>query len=347
MSHGENICKPSRRNGFTLIELLISLALFLIALSAIFGILRLANIQRNTINTRTDALNGAKFSLNYIRKDAINAGLGYHLVGGIAPDNFAQPLLNMPADADVERDFLTGIMAGNDVNPNALNPAKSTDTIAFVSRDVNFNGGNLINFTATSAAANGVNVQTAQAVNDVSQPFDLYLLEFGSGTSQIVGMATGVPDSNTIQFAAGDPLGLNQTATGAGSNQSLLVSGGSISGTLKRINLVSYSVTNDGVLIRKTYGNKSSQDANVQIETRELIYGVKDFQIQYVLENGTTTDDPSNGNDGQNNQKMMNKVVEIQMTITVVQDDNGLPQASAPITFKETVSTRNLHYPNG
>lgn len=338
---------PNEENGFTLIELMVSMTVFLIVIAAVFSVMRFATLQSNTINTRTDALKGAKIALSYVRRDAINAGLGFNKVGGLITDDFISPLLNIPPDPDSERDFLTGILAGNNVNSNSLNGSVKTDSIAFVSRDLNFNNKNLLNFSQTSKVGDSVEVQTPQSIENIVQPNDLYLFELSSGTSQIVGMVTSLTDNNTLKLSPGDPLNINQSANGIDSGQSLLVSSGSVSGTIKKMNLVCYSVTEDGILVRKTFGNQTEKDVNTQIEVRELILGVKDFQVKYLLDDGTTTDDPSNGNNGQENQKQMNRIVEIQVSITVVQEDTGLPQATEPITFKEFISTRNLRYSEG
>jgi hypothetical protein len=186
-------------------------------------------------------------------------------------------------------------------------------------------------------------VQTAPNQAQNCKPYDLYLL--ATDTSQMVGLVTEAPTASAFKLgfgAAVDPLGVNQSATGTGTNQSLFV-GASKTGTLKKINLVTYSVSPDGVLLRTTYGNNTGQPMDQQIQVRELIYNVQNFQVNYLMEDGTMTSDPSSGNNGRLNQQKMNRIIQIEINMTVLQSDTGM-QMSAPIGIKEVISARNLRY---
>ncbi len=351
----KNSEKISTQIGMTLVELLISLTIFLIGIAAIYGVLRLATIQKNTVNSRTDQLRSARIALEYVRRDALNAGYGFHRTGGNMPDNAGNGLFGLAGDSDSQRDFLTSVIAGNNLNTNALNFGGRTDVVAFISRDPSFNRANpadtstsgaLITYTAATASGNAVNVTTTANGCTNCNKYDLYLLESASGTTQLVGMVTSKLSNNSIQFSPGadDPFGLNQSASASGDNQSLLVTtaGG---GTIKRLNMISYSVTNAGVLVRTRYGNQTGLPASQQREVRELVYGVSDFQIKYYMEDGTTIDDPSNANDGRTNQIKMNNVVQIQLSVTLASDSSdGQPKVTTPIVIKEFISTKNLRY---
>ncbi|MBS1794551.1 MAG: prepilin-type N-terminal cleavage/methylation domain-containing protein [Acidobacteria bacterium] len=332
------------QKGVTILELLLSMTVFLIGIAAIYGVTRLATIQKNTVNSRTDQLRSARIALEYIRRDGLNAGFGFHRTGGNIPDNAGNTLFNMPADTDTQRDFMTSVMAANNVNSNLLNFGGYTDAVIFISRDPSFNSGALVNYTGAAASGNAVNVTTAANACANCSVFDVYLFESSSGTTQMMGMLTTKNSSSSVQFSPGDPLGLNQSATGSGDAQSLLVTtaGG---GTIKRVNIVSYSVTSAGVLVRKKYGNQTGLLASQQIETRELVYGVSDFQIKYYMEDGTTVDDPSLANNGRTNQIKMNSVVQIQVSITLASDANdSQPKVTTPVVIKEFISTKNLRY---
>jgi prepilin-type N-terminal cleavage/methylation domain-containing protein len=337
--------KITAEQGFTLIELIISLVIFLVSIAAIFGILRISMIQRNTVDIRTDQFRSARIAMEYIRRDALNAGYGYHRTGGNVGDNAASNLLGIASDADTVRDLLTSIIAGNDRNTNTLATAGVlTDSVSFVSRDTAFNNGNLVAFNGVVASGTAVDVTTAPNGNANCQLFDLYLIESLTGTSQVLGVVSAIPDNTKIRFAPGDPLNINQSATGVGEAQSLLV-GFTTGGTAKKVNLVSYSVTNDGVLVRRRFGNQTGMGAANQIESRELVYGVSDFQVLYYMENGTTVADPSLNNNGRANQITMNDVVQIQLTITLASPKNDISsKANAPIVLKEYISTKNLRY---
>lgn len=338
--------KSKSEKGFSLMELVTSMSIFLIGVAAIYSLTQFATIQRNTVSTRTDQLRSIRIALEYIRRDTLNAGFGYHRTGGNSQDNVGTGLFGLASDGDTERDLLTSVIAGNNINSNSLNFGGTTDVIALMSRDKTFNSGNLMNYTGAAANGTAVDVTTATGAAANCNKYDLYLFESSGGTTQVIGMVTSKIDNSKIQLARNtdDPFGLNQLANGTGEAQSLLVTtaGG---GTIKRINLVSYSVTNAGVLVRKRYGNQSSGGATGQIETRELVYGVSDFQVKYFLEDGTTVDDPSSNNNGRTNQIKMNNVVQVQITITLAADStSGQPQVTTPITIKEFISTKNLRY---
>lgn len=339
--------QDGRQNGFSLLELMIALVIFLVTISAIYGVARIASIQRTNVSQKTDALKGARIALSYIRRDALNAGLSYHRIGGLSRDNFANGLIGLPMDTDSDWDLLTGILGGNNVNPNVLNGSNGTDTIAFAYRDLTFNDGNPLNYTSATTSSSTVNINTATNGAANARKYDLYLFETGTtNQTQIIGMATDVTGGNLIQLAVGDPLGINQAANGSGSNKSLLATNNG-AGTIKRVNWVSYSVTNNGVLVRKTFGNKNGQPAAEQIETRELIYGVKDMQIKYLLDDKTVSDDPSLNNNSRINQAKMNQIVQIEVIITILPPKESSQSPDAPITIKETISTRNLRYDIG
>ena len=351
------------QKGLSIIELLITLTVFLIAVGAIFGVMRIAIIQRNTTSNRTDQLRSARVSVDFIRRDAINAGFGFHRTGGNVPDNMANSLFGIPGDSDTERDLMTAIVAGNNVSTNSINPDTNArmDTVAFFSRDPYFNppdpsasptptpvsndevakNGRLIKFLRAKNTSTTVYVETDNEAAKNCRVNDLYLLESDSGLTQVLGMATAVSGNNKISFAIGDPLGLNQSATGTGENKNLLMTetGG---GIIKKVNLISYSVTNDGILVRQRYGNQTGAN---QIERRELVYGVSDFQVKYLMEDGKVVDNPSNNHNGRTNQQIMNNVVQIQVSITIVPNYNGSQDVPGkPLTIKEYISTRNLRY---
>ncbi|MCU1289658.1 MAG: hypothetical protein JWN60_1887 [Acidobacteria bacterium] len=328
--------------GFTILELVISMIIFLIATAAIFSVMQIAAIQKNTTNNRTDQLRSARIALEYIRRDTLNAGLGYHRTGGNVADDAGFGLFGFPKDADTQRDLLVSIFGGDDLTENNLNPGKKMDFIGFASRNQTFNDGKLVNFTSTGKTGETVNLTTAAGGAANCAVNDLYLIESDSGTTQVIGMATAVTGKNTISLARTDPFGINQSATGTGESLNLLMTTTG-SGTIKKINLVTYGITDKGVLVRKSFGNQGT--AGNQVEQRELVYGVKDFQVKYFMEDGTTVDNPSGNNNGRDNQIKMNNVVQVQISVTVIPTVEAGPRSVAsPITIKEFISTKNLRY---
>lgn len=348
---------PIRGNesGFSLLELLISVVIFLIFISAVYGLMRIGNIQKENVTGHTEVIKNARLSLNTIGRDAVNAGFGYSRVGGFAPDNLTNLRMNLPADADTQQDLLTSILSGNDINTNTfLPPTGRTDVVSFIYRDITFNAGDsILLVNAVDLGGNGVRVTTAPGDAAVASLFDLYLVSDGARTA--IGLVTGViPSTNTIDFRIGasDPLGVNAPYDGAADVRSRLRSCSTPTEngcfdysnriTAKRITWVSYSVNNDGTLIRTLYGNNTGQPAAAQIQQQPIAYNVRDLQLRYLLRDGTVSDDPSNGNANQVN---MNNVIQVNVNVsTIVRVVINGVETEKIININSTFSTKNLNY---
>ena len=357
--------KPtSRERGFSLLELMIALLIFMIVTGAIYGLMQLGMYDRNRSSRRSDVLKNARVAVHMIGRDVLNAGLGYHRRGAIVPDNFNSTRLGVTADVDSVRDMLTAVVAGNDLYTNNLNtdPNLRTDQIAFAYRDMEFNAGDVINLSGVSAGGTlAVPRLTANTATGAAaaQPYDLYLVE--SDTSQVLIMATSVNGSNTIDAAPGDPVGLNQALNGTGQNGSLLrrctsssdTNCTTYSATAKRVFLVSYKVKPDGTLIRTVYGNNRGAGSTAQIQELPLAYNIEDFQIKYILGDGTASDKPSAGPDNivgttDDDWQGLNAVRQVQITVKVQSTDiDEKTQKPESITITSTFATRNLGYDAG
>lgn len=368
--------KYNLENGFSLIELLVAMMLFMIITGVIWGFFRIGSIGKDRASRRADVMKNARAAMHLIGRDALNAGLSFNTNGAIVPDNFVANRLGIPPDVDAQRDVLTGIIAGNNINTNILAPTINdrTDLVAFAFRDMDFTPGActapapvgvLINLRDAAA---GPTAATVRLTTDNCQATgarinDLYLVE--SDTSQIAVMPTAVPaggTNNKIDFAPGDPLGLNQALNQTGIDKSLL---NKCSATvtsdcttyvasLKRFFWVLYKVKSDGTLVRITYGN--NRDGTVaadQIQEMPLAYNIQNMQISYVLENGTVTENPAAGPDGvagtaDDTPSNANFVRQIMISVTVQSVENdeqtGRPES---ITLNASFSTRNLEYDAG
>ncbi len=350
--------------GFSLLELMIAMVIFIIISGAIFGLMQLGNYDRNRASRRSDVLKNARVAVHMIGRDVLNAGLGYHRRGAVVPDNFNTTRLGVPADVDAVRDMLTSVVCGNDLYTNNLNLDTSvrTDSIAFAYRDVDFNGGNVIDLLGVSAGSSASVPRLTSKTGTgfaAARPFDLFLIE--SDTSQVLAMATAVNGANTIDAATGDPIGVNQALNGTGQAGSVLRQCTSstdqncttYSATAKRVFLVSYRVKADGTLVRIIYGNNRGALAADQIQELPLAYNVEDMQVKYILEDGAPSDNPSVGPDGlvgttDDDWQGFNLVRQVVVTITVQSTENdektGKPES---ITMTSTFNTRNLGYDAG
>jgi prepilin-type N-terminal cleavage/methylation domain-containing protein len=354
----------SSQSGFSLLELVVVLAIFSIVSAAIFGLLQVGRIERNRSSRRSDVLKNARVAIHMIGRDALNAGLGFHRAGAVAPDNFVSTTLGVTPDVDTERDLLTSIVAGDNINDNDLlaNPAARTDSVAFSYRDMDFNSGNLIMLQNVSNDAGTpaipyVNTTANGAVN--ARVHQLYLVE--SDTTQVAIMATNVSGNNRIEAAPGDPLLLNQALNGVGALGSVLrqcvdqndENCTTYVATAKRFNLVNYRVRADGTLVRIVYGNNVGAATTAQVQEQPLAYSVEDLQIEYVLQNGTVTSRPNAGPDGivgnaDDFTEGFNQIRQITVRITVQSTERdertGEPER---LTLNATFSARNMEYDAG
>lgn len=355
--------------GFSMVEVVVSMVIFLIVTGSVFGLLRIGRFDRNRASDRADIMKNARAAIHLIGADALNAGLGYHRTGAMVPNNFINARLGVPTDPAAPRDTLTAVIAGNNIFTNNIqeDPTVKTDTVAFAYRDLDFNPGTSLNSGQTISligAKNGASaavarVQTAAGQAAAINNYDLYLIE--SDSSQVAVMANSKVDNSNVDFAPGDPLGLNQAFNGSDSSQSLLkkctakitTNCTTYLASLKRFFWVSYKVKADGTLVRTLFGNNNTGTASQQIQEQPLAYNVKDMQITYVLRDGTVSDNPSAGPDkiaGTADDVVNNLNLIRQMTITLqVASTEVDEQTKKPIviTVNETLSLRNLEYDAG
>jgi type II secretory pathway pseudopilin PulG len=347
--------------GFSIVELMVSMIVFMIFMGAIYGALRIGTIQKTTASAQTDVIKNARLSLNTIGRDAVNAGFGYSPVGAYAPDNFLTARMGIPSDANTAHDLLTSVISGNDINTNALLPVGRTDVIGFVYRDVSFNGGAPLGIErGETFGTTGVELTARVDPSAFTNPYDLFLISEGTRTS--LGLVTAVPGTGRkLRFSTGvlDPLGVNMRYTGTIDNRSKLFAcdplptppisqdcldydGGLV--TAQKVTWVSYSVTSDGTLVRTIYGNNTGRPANEQIQVQPIAFNVKNFQVKYLLRDGSISDDPSNASA---NQDILKYVVQIDVTITALIQtvENGVTVNNIS-DIKSTFSTKNLSYNN-
>jgi len=347
------------------LELIISMVIFLIVTGAIYGLMEVGRIDRNRSSRRSDILKNARVAVHMIGRDALNAGLGFHRRGAVVPDNFLSTRFGIPADTNSARDMLTSVVVGDNLFTNNLAAVTSTrtDTVVFCYRDNDFNSGNVIQLQGVSAPSGVPTVArlTSNTATGAAQAqlHDLYLVE--SDTSQVAIMATARNGSNQIDAGPTDPLGMNQALNGTGTAGSILRQCTSSSdqncttylASVKRFFLVSYKVKADGTLVRTVYGNNRGALATEQIQEYPLAYNIEDFQIRYVLEDGTVTSNPSVGDDGiagtnDDNLDRFNAIRQITISVKVqsteIDEKTDKPES---ITLNATFSLRNMEYDAG
>jgi len=339
--------------GFTIIELLVSLVIFMIVTGAIWGLLRVGTQSRSTLNQQVSMAKTVRIALNLLGRDTYNAGLGYPLRNTvILPDNRISALLGVPVDFDTTRDTIAPIIAGNNITLNTLNltPNTKTDQVTFLFKDTTFNlvgsGSSAapqpLNINAATTTSGGIDeIVPISGSNASCRVNDIYLITGNTGST--IGLATALSGSNKVQFSNGDVLGFNQTGT-TGPLRSITTPA-----SLQRILMVTYFVTSDGILTRREFANTTPVVPAVAFIDEPLVYNVENFQIQYIMDDGSVSDDPSAGPDGRagtNDDTPTNLAAVRQVRFTVNVRSIELNSAGQPYrdSMTSVFSTRNLGY---
>lgn len=331
-------------SGFSLLELLVAMSIFLIISATVWGLLRAAQQGRIAVSEQSQLQKNVRISLNLLARDAYNAGYGYPAASTvILADNRISTTLGIPSDSDTTRDTVPPVISGNNITLNTFNQTANTrtDQVTFLFKDETFNAGSGFSQPlqiATRSTTTGGVVELASATgNSACRINDLYILTGQTGST--LGIATGLSGGSTIQFANGDALSFNQTGLAGVLN--------TISATsIYRVRMVTYFVTADGTLTRREFVNVLPAASFVD---EPLVYNVENFQMQYVMDNGTVSDNPSAGPDGvagngDDVQLNLTAVRQIRFTVSVRSTEKNSSGQPFKDTMTTTVSTRNLGY---
>jgi type II secretory pathway pseudopilin PulG len=336
-------------SGFSLLELVISMVVFLVVTGSVFGLLQVARQSKTIVSENTSLNKNVRLALNIVGRDTYNAGYGYPLRNTvILPDNRISTLLGVPNDFDATRDTVAPIIAGNDVTLNTYNTAANvyTDQVTFLFKDTTFNlvGGvsQPLNVNAATTNMGGIDeIVPISGSNSAARVNDIYLIAGGNGAT--LGVSTALSGTNIIQFSNGDVLTFNQTGT-AGPLRSITPPA-----SIQRVIMVTYFVTPEGTLTRREFANVPPATPAVAYVDEPLVYGVEDFQIVYVMDDGTTSNNPSagaNGIPGDGDDTPANLAAVRQMRFSVYVRSTEKNAAGQPyrIDMTSTFSTRNLGY---
>ena len=347
LDESKTVAARKGNEGFSMMELIISMVVFMVVMGAMYSVMNLSLLSRGVVNRQVPLSKSVRFGLNLIGRDTYNAGYGYPLRNTVVlPDNRISVLLGIPNDFDNTRDTVPPIIAGNNITLNTFNTAANirTDQVTFLFKDNTFNvlaGTDLSQPLNINAATPGVGfsqIIPLSGSNASCRANDLFLITGGTGST--LGVATSLVGTDRVRFANGDLLGFNL----AGSADS--IDGITTPASMHRVNMITYFVTATGTLTRREYVNVTPAASFVD---EPLIYGVEDFQIQYVMEDGTVSDNPSAGVDGipgtaDDVQTNLAAVRQIRYTISVRStevDQKGQPNR---VSMSSTFSTRNLGY---
>ena len=338
--------------GFSILELIVSMVVFLIVTGAIFGLLKIARESRSVVNEQVQLTRSVRVALNIVGRDTYNAGFAYPLRNTvILPDNRISTLLGIPNDFDTTRDTVPPIIAANNNTLNTFNPTPNTmtDQVTFLFKDSTFNligpaGSEVSQPLSINAATTNSGIDEIIPIsgsNAACRINDIFLVTGNTGSA--LSLVTGLSGSNTVLFSNGDVLGFNQTGPGG------TLRGITTPATMQRVRMVTYFVTANGILTRRAFANAPPTVPAVTSVDEPLVYGVENFQIQYILNDGTVTDNPSAGPDGISGtmddiQGNLAAVRQVRFTINVRSTDLNNSGQYYRITQTATFSTRNLGY---
>lgn len=342
-----------RDAGFSLLELMISLVLFALVSGTVFGLLQVARQSRTVISENSGLNRNVRVALNLIGRDTYNAGFGYPLRNTVVlPDNRISALLGIPHDFDTTRDTIAPIVAGNDLHLNSHSTVANTrtDQITFLFKDSTFNlvgtgdaaVSQPLNINAATTTSTGIDeIVPISGSNAVCRVNDIYLVTGNTGST--LGVATALSGTNKVQFSNGDILGFNQTGSSGPLRQITTPA------SMQRVIMVTYFVTADGTLTRREYANRPPVVPAVAFVDQPLVYGVENFQVQYILDDGTLTDNPSAGPNGipgdeDDTPSNLAAVRQVRVTIAVRSMERNTAGQPFKMSMTTTFSTRNLGY---
>jgi hypothetical protein len=227
-----------------------------------------------------------------------------------------------------------------------------TDQVTFIFKDSTFNligtaGSEVsqpLNINAATTNASGIDeIVPISGNNAACRKNDIYLVTGNTGSALV--LVTALSGTDKVQFSNGDVLGFNLTGAGG------TLRGITTPASMQRVRLVTYFVTTDGTLTRREYANVPPVGTNPPINWTDepIVYGVENFQIKYVMDDGSLSDNPSAGADGvpgtaDDLQSNLAKIRQVRFTVNV--RTNELDHRNQPyrITMTSTFSTRNLGY---
>jgi len=266
-----------------MLEVLVAMTITLVALGVAFSAFEGVSGAREAATLLTDNNQSLRTSLNLMTRDLLSAGRGV-IVGGIPiPSGNATPLVR-PGPADAVLTFPAGNITLQAVTPGSgLGPAINgiaTDVITFLMVDTSLP---LDSQFLTNVAGDGSSVTVDPSIpidnpGNAIQPGDLIWLSNGGNAIQMVTGRAG----QTIQFAAGDPMNLNQRGAQRGTVLQMQRAPGLYPQTkARRVLMISYYIdASDAARPRLMRRINLGQDRAIGID-------IENLQITYDLVDGT------------------------------------------------------------
>jgi hypothetical protein len=272
--------------GFTLGETMIAMTLTIMVVTGAIEMLTRTMSVTTAARNISETNHGLQAAMSLMTRDLIQTGQGIPM-GGIPLPNGGPALpVFWPGPAATltfaaGQPTLPALSPGNGLGPSLLNVTTDIVTLLYADRTLNLSINPL-----TAIAANGstMTVNAATPVTGVGglQAGDLIL--FSNALGNAVQMVTTTPTTQTVTFAAGDPMRINQRTASFGSIMNLQSAPGVFPPTtVTRINMVTYFVdivtdpTLPRLVRRVNMGNRLA-----------IALGVENLQMTYDLVDGVT-----------------------------------------------------------
>lgn len=263
-----------RQNGFSLIELMVAIAITVTIVGGAMSALYQAQKSTQIVASQANTQDNLRAGMHFIVRDLTQAGEGIPQGGISIPNNGIVSNINRPGTAitfPTNYVALPPIVPGSQigqlatsVNPstNAVLTGIATDVINVMYADNTLVDGTALQHATNTypvfqanppgPACNGVISPTGAFVTldancftmpGAAQPISVgNLIMFHNANGTALEYVTGV-NGQTINFAGGDPAGLNQTGKASGTVSNLQNAGGGFPPTtVTRVWMVSYYI---------------------------------------------------------------------------------------------------------
>lgn len=365
--------KRRSERGFSLAELIVAMSVMLIVGGAVISLSQGALKVSMTTYELTDAQQGVRSSQEYINRDLTNVGDGFNSLTNIRlrsgfVTNYLTKTTQCPLPPTIfdpsqciDVNNIGVFISDNDVPVNTTvlgtNPVVTvrsspglTDRITMLAKDNTF-ASNSNNQIAATSNANGdvLTIATADVGNFTTGEIYFITCAGGSTFGAITSIA-GAGATRQLNFANGDPLGLNLVRNGAVSTGqiSAITNGGANPVSMLRMQIIHYYVNSNGLLMRRVFGVRGAAYTESMIAEH-----IVSLQFRYMLDSVD-----ANGNIAQpvrllaSTQQTATRQVEVTVTgetphsVGIAQSTGTLQQTSGKVQTSMTTSTsiRNMQF---